>query len=75
MVDSSNLMERIMQDSMHNLTILGRQFKRLTLHVIFWGIWLERNRRCYEGKERNLNQVIYEIKKSNIEMEASNQGR
>lgn len=43
------------------LSFVGSVFWKMSFHAIMWGVWCERNRRCFEGKERLVEQIIIDI--------------
>lgn len=59
---SKSLFERLNAKLHVSATVEGRFFGDDIFHAIVWGIWLERNKRCFEGKERNKARIINDIK-------------
>lgn len=41
---------------------VGRLYESVCLQAISWGLWLERNHRLFEGRNRTFGQIIYDIK-------------
>lgn len=45
------------------LTRVGRKYWETCIHAVTWGIWMERNSRIFEGKNRTAAQIISDIKR------------
>lgn len=57
-----SLIERLKQVGGLDLSHIGRLYSEVVFHALVWQIWLERNRRMFEGKERPFHQMINDVK-------------
>lgn len=58
----TDLGERTKEQALVNLTRMGLIYWEGYYQVILWGLGLERNRRCFNGIEKNMAQIICDIK-------------
>lgn len=57
-----SIMERLNTKPNRALSKLGMRYWDSRFHAFCWGIWKERNNRVFEGKSRNLQQILGNIK-------------
>ncbi|KAL5708723.1 hypothetical protein ACHQM5_019489 [Ranunculus cassubicifolius] len=56
------MIDRLHLRGRDSLGPIGKSYWPLVVPAIYWGMWTERNRTHFEGKERNLDRMICDIK-------------
>lgn len=60
--DGNSLLDHIRMTIAGTDSRIRKLYLELTFHACVWGVWLERNRRCFEGKFRNEYKIICDMK-------------